>query len=63
MSASLARIVKQGSLPSCIKWYVRLPAGTADDVSPPSFRTRTEARAWCDAHGIPWRAARKASRG
>lgn len=47
-------IVKHGSLPSMIRWYVRFPPGTANVGSVP-FRTRTEARAWCDANGITWR--------
>lgn len=45
------KIVKQGSLPSMIRWYVALPEG---GWSRP-FRTRTDARAWCDEQGIPWK--------
>lgn len=55
------QIVKHGSLPSMIRWYVRFPPGTAIPESVP-FRTRTEARDWCDRNSIPWRTTSRPTR-
>lgn len=52
--ARRARVRKQGSLPSCIGWYVAGPgvAALPEAEQPGRFRTRAAAIAWAETHGL-----------